>query len=162
MESLLGLDWNHCSVWIGIAARFGLESLPGLDWNHCSVWIGIAARFGLEYASDKKITIDTFTQNRRAMFRFSIDTEKNDLFIDLDGAVCKLKNDKDKINAEIDLNELILMRDYLLSGQIRIYSPDGNLLASSTPYRPSFDLGRSISDLNKIIETAKLELERFN
>ena len=37
-----GLDWNHCSVWIGIAARFGLESLPGLDWNmhsYCSlVW----------------------------------------------------------------------------------------------------------------------------
>ncbi len=25
MESLLGLDWNHCPVWIGIAARFGLE-----------------------------------------------------------------------------------------------------------------------------------------
>ena len=43
-----GLDWNHCSVWIGIAARFGLESLPGLDWNRCPVWIGITARFGLE------------------------------------------------------------------------------------------------------------------
>lgn len=112
--------------------------------------------------SDKKITIDTFTQNRRAMFRFSIDTEKNDLFIDLDYVVCKLKKEKDKINAEIDLNSLILMRDYLSNGQIRIYSPDGKLLAFSTPYRPSLDLGRSISDLNKKIETAKFALEKFN
>jgi hypothetical protein len=112
--------------------------------------------------SDKKITIDTFTQNRRAMFRFSVDTEENDLFIDLVGAVCKSKKEKDKINAEIDLNELILMRDYLSNGQIRVYSPDGNLLASSTPYRPSLDLGRSISDLNKTIEVAKIELEKFN
>ena len=43
-----GLDWNHCPVWIGITARFGLESPLGFDWNHCSIWIGITARFGLE------------------------------------------------------------------------------------------------------------------
>lgn len=111
--------------------------------------------------ANKIITMDMFTHNNRAIVRFFIDNNKNDLFIDYRCAVYKLTADDDIINAEIDLNALILWNDYLGNGQIRIYSPEGTLLASSTPYMPNLALGRSKEQLLKNIELAKLKLATF-
>ena len=49
-----------------------------------------------------------------------------------------------------------------MNGQIRIYSPEGKLLASSIPYRLSLELARRIGELNENIEAAKLKLAAFD
>ena len=104
-------------------------------------------------------TIYALTPDGRANIKFSIDIDKNYISIDPDYAVYKTSSIEDRINAEIDVNALVLIRDYMHGGQLRIYSNEGGLLAYGTPYRfRDLHEFRAFNERQAQIEAATIKL----
>ena len=117
----------------------------------------------IEIFENKKIRLSNITEDRRAGIQILIDLEKNDLLLDLNNLIVKFNNDDDLINAEIDLDNAILLKEYLLNGSLRIYCPEGNLLAHSDYFMPTNIIisESGILSLEERISQIKQKIEAF-